>query len=180
MVKFRELSISEEKLIKNDIDSNFGVNIFDSIRNRFQAIAKVGKKIEVFLVSQELKKYFIDLKEKKSLTFLGLHLGDISNKKFKINIAAFDLVSKLSKKIITVSPKGEQTALYGKNIPKKFIVSINPRAKKNELFLIQNQEKETVALGRLLFNSNLIEEQEPNQIIIKIYTDLGWYIRKGN
>jgi len=138
-----------------------------------------GKKKEYFIVPPQNFKIFKDLEKKISPFFLGLPLGSSINNQFKLNIAVLDIISKFSKKTIIVTGKGEQTALYGRNIPKKFLKKVNFPAKKSDYAIITNKEKEAVAIGKFLINSEETPKFEPNQIIIKVLSDLGWYIREG-
>jgi len=178
LIKFKNITSSERKIIQKYIDSNFGGGIFEKIKNNFQFI--VGKKNEIFLVPPHLYKVLNKLSDSVVPFFLGLPIGSIAKNRFKINVSLLELISQYSNKVAIVTYKGEQTALYGYNIPKKQVKNIGIQGRKNDLVIIKNIEKETVALGKYLISTKKMDILNPNQIVIKVLLDLGWYIRKGN
>ncbi|MFX1453487.1 MAG: NIP7 N-terminal domain-related protein, partial [Promethearchaeota archaeon] len=152
MVKFRFISPSEEKFIQKDINSKFGANIFEKIKNNYQLIVAEGKKKSIFLIPPQLTEIFNKIKNIISPLFLGIHFGDILKNQFKIQISALELISEYSKKYIIVTGKGEQTALYGRNIPLKFVKKVDKQIKKDELIFVRNVLNECIAIGKLLIN----------------------------
>lgn len=179
MVKFRYISPTEEKIIQKDIDSKFGGNIFKNIQNNYHLMVAEGKWKNIFLVPHHIVDFFKVIKDKVSPNFLGIHFGDLLKKQFKIQIAGIESISEYTKKYIIVTGKGEQTALYGRNIPLALIKKVDTRIKKDEFVIIRNELNESIALGRFLIDSdNLSNIRNPNRIIIKILLDLGEYLRK--
>ena len=180
MIKFRFITSEEEDLIRQNIDSKFGEGIFDKIKNDSQLIVAIGNWKEIFLISPKLGEIFEKLRGIINPYFLGLYIGDISKNQFKIQINGFVLISQYTNRFVVVTNKGEQTALYGRNIPISLIIKIEMQAKKGDFVIIKNQLNESLALGKFLIDSDKISKiNNPNKVIIKIISDLGWYIRKG-
>ena len=178
MVKLRFISPSEEKFIRKDIYSKFGAKIFEKIKNDYKLMVSEGKKKSIFLVPPQLIEIFKKIKPIISPLFLGVYFGDILKNELKIHIAAIQLISEYSKKYMNVTGKGEQTALYGRNIPLKFVKEVNIPIKKGEFIFVRNELNESIAIGKFLINSEYITEiKNPNKIIIKVIMDLGLYLR---
>lgn len=179
MVKFRFIAPSEEKFIQKDISSKFGPSIFENIKKKYQLIVAEGKLKSVFLVPLQIVEIFNQIKEKESPSFIGIHFGDLLKNQFKFQITALEFISEHTKKYVILTGKGEQTALYGRNIPLKLIKKVETRIKKDEFVILRNELKESIALGKFLNDSeDLSKITNPNKIIIKIIMDLGEYLRK--
>ncbi|NVM02086.1 MAG: hypothetical protein HWN67_07100, partial [Candidatus Helarchaeota archaeon] len=173
------ISPSEERFIQKDINSKFGSKIYEKVKNNYQLIVAEGKWKSIFLVPPQIIEIFNKIKGKDTPIFIGIHFGDLLKNQFKIQIAALELISDYTKKYVILTGKGEQTALYGRNIPLALIKKVEPRIKKDEFVIVRNELKESIALGKFLIDSeNLSKITNRNKIIIKIIMDLGEYLRK--
>lgn len=179
-MNFRIISLAEEKLVQKKIDLKFGNRVFERIKNDFKLIIGEGILKEIFLVPNQMVEIFEKLKELDSIYHLGIHFISMSRKQLKFHPSSIYLISKYTKKYIIVTRKGEQTALYGRNIPISLLKKVEIQAKKGEFVVIQNKKNEALAIGWFLVDSESISKiSNPNTVVIKVISDLGWYLREG-
>ena len=88
MIVFRILTDGEVKLIQSALDGLFGENITKKLIQNKKLIVAEGKWTEIFLVSTELLEIFEKIHDKKQPYFLGLFLGELRNKRFKLSLEA--------------------------------------------------------------------------------------------
>ncbi len=142
----------------------YGADIFKVIGGKTLLIAREGRK-EVFLVSREAEKLLTHLGE---VYCIGLSLGELKRKKFRLGLEGAFLIAKESKNKVIVNERGEQLSLYGRDI---FINSVlkYPPLKENMKCLIVNRQEEPLALG--VFRGG--------KVFVENIKDRGWYLRKG-
>lgn len=159
-MRFRELSSKELETLERGF-SEYGAKI----ELPGKLMLSFNGRREVVLLSEEAFKLLKRLGEAYSA---GLKLGEIKRKKFKLDLEGAFLISRHARNVVVVNSRGEELALYGRDI---FINSVlkYPELKKGERCLIVNTKKEALAIGRFRGESVFVEN-------IK---DRGWYLRKG-
>ena len=103
----------------------------------------------------------------------------VRNKKFLPNLNFAELIvnynSKLNYPYIILENKGENLALYGRDIMGNSIMDFH-EIKENQILIILNQKKEVIGIGRSRFNNNLITQND--KITIDNVQDIGTHYLK--
>jgi ribosome biogenesis protein Nip4 len=127
---------------------------------------------EVYFLSNEIEK--IALLEQPS--YAGLMIGQLK-KQFSLSIEGADLVSKISKQFpyIIVNETAEKSILYGKNVYSRSIISTSKKIDENEVVIILNPKRETIAVGKTRFADNLSLQED--KVVVTTMIDAGLYLR---
>jgi 60S ribosome subunit biogenesis protein NIP7 len=127
---------------------------------------------EVYFLSNEIEK--IALLEQPS--YAGLMIGQLK-KQFSLSIEGADLVSKISKQFpyIIVNETAEKSILYGKNVYSRSIISTSKMIDENEVVIILNPKRETIAVGKTRFADNLSLQED--KVVVTTMIDAGLYLR---
>jgi ribosome biogenesis protein Nip4 len=127
---------------------------------------------EVYFLSNEIEK--IALLEQPS--YAGLMIGQLK-KQFSLSIEGADLVSKISKQFpyIIVDETAEKSILYGKNVYSRSIISTSKMIDENEVVIILNPKRETIAVGKTRFADNLSLQED--KVVVTTMIDAGLYLR---
>jgi 60S ribosome subunit biogenesis protein NIP7 len=127
---------------------------------------------EVYFLSNEIEK--IALLEQPS--YAGLMIGQLK-KQFSLSIEGADLVSKISKQFpyIIVNETAEKSILYGKNVFSSSIISTSKMIDENEVVIILNSKRETIAVGKTRFADNLLLQDD--KVVVTTTIDAGLYLR---
>ncbi len=159
-MKFRELSSKELEALKRGLQEYGAKADFPG-----KLMLSFNGRREVVLLSEEAFELLKRLGEAYSA---GLKLGEIKRKKFKLDLEGAFLISRQAENVVVVNSKGEELALYGRDI---FINSVlqYPELKKGERCLIVNTKKEALAIGRFT----------GEKVFVENIKDRGWYLRKG-
>ena len=179
MIQFREINYNELQIIRDMLQQVFKIRDCAPLLAQREIIVGVGKWKDVLLVSDNLKKVFLELKEYRNPYFMGVHFGEIKNDAFKISLEGITLFAKYIKEKTILTESGEKRVLYGRDLTKLDIHYIPKKVQKNDLSVLVNDKEEVLALGKYLFNREEIQFIDNNQKIVKNIVDKGWYLRKG-
>jgi len=127
---------------------------------------------EVYFLSNEIEK--IALLEQPS--YAGLMIGQLK-KQFALSIEGADLVSKISKQFpyVIVNEAAEKSILYGKNVYSRSIISTSKMIDENEIVIILNPKRETIAIGKTRFaDTGLLQD---DKLVVTTMIDAGLYLR---
>ena len=127
---------------------------------------------EVYFLSNEIEK--IALLEQPS--YAGLMIGQLK-KQFAFSIEGADLVSKISKQFpyVIVNEAAEKSILYGKNVYSRSIISTSKMIDENEIVIILNPKRETIAIGKTRFaDTGLLQD---DKVVVTTMVDAGLYLR---
>jgi ribosome biogenesis protein Nip4 len=181
MIVFRILTDGEVKLIQSALDGLFGENITKKLIQYKKLIVAEGKWTEIFLVSTELLEIFKKIHDKKQPYFLGLFLGELRNKRFKLSLEAVFEIANFTSHKIQLTMKGAQKLLYGRDITFSDI-DINKiwyDARKGDYAILLDENGFPIGLGKILHDFAKMQKKPSNKICIKNIIDRGWYLRKG-
>ena len=179
MIQFRKIKANELDLLYLSLHELFGLENFKDLTENYEIIVGEGKWKEVFLISDRLMKVFQKFKDYRNPYFMGLFLGDIKNEKFKISLPGLTLISNHIKNKTVLSDLGEKRVLYGRDLTKQDISLFPPKIKKNDFSVLINENKEVLALGKYLFDQQIIQRLKNDKKILKNIIDKGWYLRRG-
>jgi len=98
-------------------------------------------------------------------------------KQFALSIEGADLVSKISKQFpyVIVNEAAEKSILYGKNVYSRSIISTSKMIDENEVVIILNSKRETIAVGKTRFADNLLLQED--KVVVTTMIDAGLYLR---
>lgn len=162
---FRDLSIGEFNLVEQSIRIDFGVILSKAINKNNLIIS--AKRKEVFFIGDDAKKTLM-LMEKEPYS-AGISFGSIKNGKFFISLEGVDIISPFTKNKVILNQKGEQLALYGRDIFLNLVEKYPKGLKPGEKCVLVNNKDESLGLGIAIMKKKFIEN-------IK---DRGLYLRKG-
>ncbi|MER5174400.1 MAG: hypothetical protein ABJB76_02060 [Candidatus Nitrosocosmicus sp.] len=158
---------------------------FSKNKNTLQIEKKTPVKDEQEKITRDFEVYVCSNKEQKELTiklqpiYSGIIIGQVRNKKFLPNLNFAELIvnynSKLNYPYIILENKGENLALYGRDIMGNSILDFH-EIKENQILIILNQKKEVIGIGRSRFNDNLITQND--KITIDNVQDIGTHYLK--
>ncbi|MFX1518905.1 MAG: NIP7 N-terminal domain-related protein [Promethearchaeota archaeon] len=178
MITSRRSTEEEIKLIKNYIDKLFGKNVAEKIIQNKNVIVAKGQWAEIFLVSHELFEVFERIHDKKKPYFLGLFLGELRNKRFKLSLEAVFEIANFTSHKIQLTMKGAQKLLYGRDISFSAIDKTWYDARKGDYAILLDENGFPIGLGKILHDFATMQKKS-SKICIKNIIDRGWYLRKG-
>lgn len=179
MLHYELISSEDYKLVLEQIKESFKIPHFEQIIKQYSIIVAEGRWKEVFLVSEEVLKLFLEIKKQRNPYCLGLHFGDISKNKFKISLEGLTFISKYLDVKTRLADSGEKKVIYGRNLAKRDVNNIVATVKKGDLLMLINHNKEVLGLGKCLYDRESIRRASQGDDIIQNIMDKGWYLRKG-
>jgi 60S ribosome subunit biogenesis protein NIP7 len=178
-IEFHLASDIEKKSIMGKVDHMLGVGVASNAIGKLGIVLASGKRIELFLVTNELISAFMKMRGKRNPYCLGVYFADLLNNELLLSIEGATLCSVHTHQKVIVSNNGEQSVLYGRDIPRSSIRSFPPSIVRNQKVIITNEFGEVLALGSALVNGEDFSNALENSLVIKNIIDRGWYLRKG-
>ena len=179
MLMFRRIAEQEFQLIKNSLIKFGNWRNFESMITPENLVIAEGKWKEVFIVSEHVLEVFELIRKIRNPYFLGLHLGDIKKRSFRISLEGITLISEYSEKKTVLTQSGEKKVLYGRDLNIADVRIVPKGIRKGDLSILINKEEEALALGKYLFKGDEMQKLDNKQKVIKNIVDKGWYLRKG-
>ena len=178
-IGFHIASHEEKKAITSKIDRMFGEGVALNTIGNLGIILATGKRIELFLVTDELISVFTKIQGKRNPYCLGVYFGDLLNNELLLSIEGATLCSPHTNQKVVVSDKGEQAVLYGRDIQRSFVRKFPLLIVRSQKVIITNDLGEVLALGSALVSGEEFNGAPENSLIVKNIIDRGWYLRKG-
>jgi 60S ribosome subunit biogenesis protein NIP7 len=179
-IGFHVASRDEKKAIMNKVDRMLGEGVASNTIGKLGVILATGKRVELFLVTDELMGAFMKIQGRRNPYCLGVYFGDLLDNELLLSIEGATLCSAHTHRRVRVSHKGEQAVLYGRDVQRSFVQDFPSSIRRNQKVIIINELGEVLALGNALVNGEESFNVHENSLIVKNILDRGWYLRKGH
>jgi ribosome biogenesis protein Nip4 len=173
-------SSDEKKAIMTKVDNVLGEGVASNTIAKLGIILATGKRIELFLVTNELINVFRKVQGKRNPYCLGVYFGDLLKNELLLSIEGATLCSPYTNQKVSVSDNGEQAVLYGRDIQRSSIRNFPPSILRNQKVIVTNELGEVLALGDAIVDGEEFDNAPEKSVIIKNIIDRGWYLRKGH
>jgi 60S ribosome subunit biogenesis protein NIP7 len=161
------------------IDRVLGKGVASNTIGNLGIVVAAGKRVELFLVTNELMSVFTKTQGIRSPYCLGVYFGDLLKNDLLFSIEGATLCSAHTNQKVRVSDNGEQAVLYGRDIQRSSVRSFPESILRNQKVIITNELGEVLALGNTMVDGEEFNDVPENLVIIKNIIDRGWYLRKG-
>jgi ribosome biogenesis protein Nip4 len=178
-IQFQEAPLDQKKMVMDKVDDLLGKGVAPKVIGELRIILATGKRVELFLVSNQLMDIFKKTKRKRNPYCLGLYFGDLLNNELLLSIEGATLCSPYTDRKVKVSHKGEQAVLYGRDVQRSLIENFPSSIRLGQKVIIINRLDEALALGRALIYGKEFHDAHKDTSVIKNILDRGWYLRKG-
>ncbi len=186
---FRQINQIEKEIISKSL-SKISPNILQiliSSKNKlYISLIESNLKINyptIYLISNESLKRLDSIELKIKIYSAGLYFGFIKKGDFYVSLEGAEFLYKqgiLSEaKRVHLNNKGEKSVLYGNNILKNMVIKIPSNLEKGDLLLIFNKLNEIIAIAQSKFNSKVLEDLKPKDIMAITLSDKGIYLREN-
>lgn len=173
----KEASGMDISMLEEWLDSFLGQGIMRSLLRDFKLYVKVNSRKEFFLFENRNTALKNVADKFKSVYSVGCPFIEAVGCEYKINIAALDILSSYSANKISVSDKGAELFLYGRDIFKSSILEANDSLRKDDYAVIVDFNGQPVGIGQLLYSFNDIINLRANEVVVKNILDIGLYLR---
>ncbi len=160
--------------IKKELSKTFGGTL--DFTNK-HALIVVGKRMDIFLVSNQIQEIFKKSKIKPNLFFAGQFIGFIMKRKFFPSLSVIHKLSKSAKKKISINDKAAELFICKRDIFSNSILSISQTTKKGDIVIVTNKEDEPLGYGKINESSLIIKELGSKPVVENIL-DIGDYLRR--
>jgi 60S ribosome subunit biogenesis protein NIP7 len=178
-IGFHIASFDEKKAIMSKIDRLLGEGVALNTIGKMGIVLATGKRVELFLVTDELMSAFTKMQGKRNPYCLGVYFGDLLNNELLLSIEGATLCSAYTNRKVRVSDEGEQAVLYGRDIQRSFVRDFPLSIHRNQKVIVTNSLSEVLALGNTMIDGEEFDDASENSVVVKNIIDRGWYLRKG-
>ncbi|MHA1313507.1 MAG: NIP7 pre-PUA domain-containing protein [Candidatus Helarchaeota archaeon] len=176
----REIHDAERLRMQEIVKKQFKKDLTNLLEQDDVLLVREGKWKEVYLTSRCLLEFLENIRNDNVPRHVGIRIGRFRRDSFRFDVESLDVIARLSMPRVVLLEKGEQTALYGRNIPKSGIKTPLPELNKNAFVLLENEQGDVLGLGKMLKDPKSFMAALPKEIMIEVILDRGWYIRKGH
>lgn len=178
-MKFKLLDPILWTSIKKQIDDDLGPGVTDELVGDLVPVSLMhGEEMSIYLCSMDWVAILEQGVERFELSSLGLYLGDIVNKQFRLSISVLYLLAPLTTNRIIISGKGAGSFTYGKSILKESVLEVSEGLKKGQRVIVLNVDRDCLGLATMTTNEYRIDRMRPNDLVAKNLADIGLYFRK--
>lgn len=170
---------AELRLISSQIDTDLGQGVTRALLDD-KVPVKIQKESQktIYLISQSWLQYIKQLPSGYTYHTMGLQLGNLTEDKFKLSLAALEKLSGLTSNIVKVSEHGALLFTYGRSILKESIIELDSSLGKNSKVIVLDENSECLGLAELSVDASKVHKLRPEKLVAKNISDIGLYIRQ--
>ena len=175
-----ELANPEEfRFLSTQIDTELGEGVSRVFfGGKTLLVMRNDSKIAFYLIPQSWLQHIREMPSGVTYHALGLQLGNLTEGKFKLSLAALEKLADLTRNIIKLSAHGATLFTYGRSILKESVVEINSNLERGSKVIVLDENSECLGLAELSVNALKVDKLRQEKLVAKNISDIGWYIRQ--
>jgi ribosome biogenesis protein Nip4 len=170
--------VTWEPLVKQ-IDLDFGMGVGRELTgDRIPVRIRREEDFSIYLVPTWWLARLKLISDIFQVSSMGQSFGDVVGGKLRLNIAVIDRLSKITRSMISVSPKGAEAFTYGGSILRESVLGVHSDLKRGQRVLVMDREGVCLGLASMSVDSSRLDRLRHDRLVAKNLADVGWYIRR--